>query len=284
MRRSKAFEETGKGIVYLVSTPIGNLEDITYRAVRILKESDIVACEDTRNTALLLKHYDIRPKRLVSLYSQIEERESAKLVREVRQKNLTLSFCSDAGMPGISDPGALLCKACKELDVPVTVLPGPSAALTGLLLSGLDTADFSFFGFLPPKETAKKTFLKGLKDRPETLLFYESPKRVGKTLQDMKDIFSADRKVALIRELTKIHEETIEGTLGELCDIGEVKGEIVLVVDGMHGKKETDEEDVDKAIKALLKEQKGAKEISAILAERFGMKKGEAYQRVLALK
>lgn len=281
MKRSSPTEE--KGIVYLVGTPIGNLEDITYRAVSILKKSDIVACEDTRNTAVLLKHYGIRPKKLVSLYSQIEEKEGERLVKEVKEKNLILSYCSDAGMPGISDPGALLAKKCQDLSVPVTVLPGPTAALSALVLSGLDTADFSFFGFPPTKKGAMTKFFSSLKEREETLIFYESPKRIIETLSIMKEVFSGERKATIVRELTKIHEETIFGTLDELSSLSDIKGECVIVVEGAK-ERSVDSKALEKEIRSLLKEGSSVKDVSRLIAERHGIKKSDVYEMALAMQ
>lgn len=282
MRRSKPYEGKAKGLVYLVSTPIGNLQDITYRAVDILSECDIIACEDTRNTALLLKRYDIHPKKLVSLYSQIEDKEGERLVREVKEKGLVLAFCSDAGMPGISDPGGILVHKCHELDVPVTILPGPNAALSALVLSGLDSADFSFFGFLPPKKAAMTSFLKAIQDRKETLIFYESPKRIADTLKTMASVLG-DRKASVLRELTKIHEEILQGTLAELAAIEEFKGECVIVVSGAK-EKHVDEKELKREILSLLKEGMAVKEVSRILSERHSLKKGDVYSLALKLR
>lgn len=282
MKRSKAYQEKDKGLVYLVTTPIGNLEDITYRAVRILKESDIIAAEDTRNTTLLLKHYDIHPKKLVSLYSQIEDKEGENLVREVREKNLVLSFCSDAGMPGISDPGALLCRKCHDLDVPVSILPGPTASLSALVLSGIDTADFSFFGFPPTKNNARLSFFEDLVSRKETLIFYESPKRVHETLLSMLKAFGP-RQAALVRELSKIHEETILGTLEELSTLTDIKGECVLIVEGSK-KEEVDPKTIKKALKSLLDSGMSIKEASKEVATRYGQRKSEVYDLALTMR
>ncbi len=282
MRRSKPYDGTRKGVVYLVSTPIGNLEDITYRAVRILSECDIIACEDTRNTSLLLKRYDIHPKKLVSLYSQIEDKEGERLVREAKERNLSLAFCSDAGMPGISDPGGILVHKCHELNVPVTILPGPNAALSALVLSGLDSADFAFYGFLPPKKAAMTSFLKTIQDRQETLIFYESPKRIADTLKTMAEVLK-DRKASVLRELSKIHEEILQGTLSELAAIGEYKGECVIVVEGSK-ESAVDEKTLKREILALMKEGMAVKEISRTVAKSHSLRKGDVYSLCLELQ
>ena len=233
MIRNNPYQDETKGILTLVSTPIGNRDDITLRALNALKEADIIACEDTRNTSLLVSGYGIKNKKYVSLYAQTEARDAKALVEQIKKENLKVCYCSDAGMPGISDPGAILVQACHEENVPVTLLPGPTASLSALVLSGIDSADFSFYGFLPTKAGQIKTMLTSLKDRKETLIFYESPKRIIKTLSYMKDVFSGNREAALIRELTKIHEEVIHGTLDELTSSPlEERGESVIIIKG----------------------------------------------------
>ena len=168
MIRNRPYENEDSGLVALVTTPIGNRDDITLRALNFLKEADIIACEDTRNTSLLLSYYGIKNKKYVSLYAQTEAKEAHALVLSVKKNKQKLAYCSDAGMPGISDPGAILVQACHEENVPVTLLPGPTASLSALVLSGIDSADFSFYGFLPTKAGQIKTMLTSLKDRKET--------------------------------------------------------------------------------------------------------------------
>lgn len=285
MIRNKPYCGENKALIALVTTPIGNREDITLRALSFLKEADIIACEDTRNTGALLSYYKIKAKRLISLYAQTEAKEAINLVKEVKEKGLKLAYCSDAGMPGISDPGALLVQACYQEQVPVTILPGPTASLSALVLSGIDTADFSFFGFLPTKVGQIKTFLNELKDRQESLIFYESPKRIVKTLNIMKEVFSNDREVSLIRELTKIHEEVIHGTLEEIVNTPiEEKGECVIIVKGSTKLKEIDEKDIIQAFKKGLKEGKTLSSLSKEIAEEFHISKKEVYKIGLTLK
>ena len=275
-----------KPIVLLVSTPIGNKEDITLRALRIFKEADIVACEDTRNTGLLLASYQIKPKSLVSLYAQNEKKEAEKLVDKVRKNKLMLAYCSDAGRPGISDPGALLVQTCYEKGCPVSILPGATASLSALVLSGLDSADFSFFGFLPTKKGQIKSFLSPLKDRKESLIFYESPKRVKATLQVREEVFGKDRKVSLIRELTKIHEESSFGTIEEIsASLGdEVKGECILIVDGNKEEKALDETSLKKRIKEKRKEGKSLLSLSKELSTETNIPKNTIYKLALERK
>lgn len=287
IRNNPYSKERRNGLIGLVTTPIGNRKDITYRAVEFLKECDIIACEDTRNTGLLLSYFGIKPKKLVSLYAQTELKGAKELVLEVKKRNLQLGYCSDAGMPGISDPGALLVQACYQEDVPVTVLPGPTASLSALVLSGIDSADFTFYGFLPTKKGAIKEMLEKAKDRKETLIYYESPKRVKTTLSLMMEIFGKDREVSLIRELTKIHEEVVHGTLEELVRnlTDEVKGECVIIVKGSEiAEKELTDDELKKLIKAELKKGKSLSEIVKDLQKDTGIKKNRIYQIGLSVK
>jgi 16S rRNA (cytidine1402-2'-O)-methyltransferase len=254
MIRNNPYSEEAGPLVGLVTTPIGNLKDITYRAVEFLQKADIIACEDTRTTGLLLKHYGIKPRKLVSLYAQTEANTAKTLIKDLQETKGILAYCSDAGMPGISDPGALLVKACYDANVRVTILPGPNAALSALVISGIDSADFSFYGFLPTKSSAITAMLSSLKDREESLIFYESPKRVMKTLALMKNVFGPNREVSLIRELTKIHEEVIHGTLSEMASLPqEIKGECVIIVKGATLNETIDEDAIRKELKAGLK-------------------------------
>ena len=285
MIRNKPYEREDGGIVYLVTTPIGNLKDITLRALDILKEADIIACEDTRNTAFLLNSYDIKNKRLVSLYAQTELKNAKRLVEEVKAKKLKMAYCSDAGMPGISDPGSLLVQCCYSEGVKVSIIPGPTASLSALVLSGFDTADFTFIGFLPTKVGMIKKQLESLKNRSETLIFYESPKRVKKNLSYMRDVFGDDREVSLIRELTKIHEETIKGTLKELASIEEeIRGECVIIVKGNDVREEIDDESIKAMFKKGIKEKKSFSSLVKEIQEATGLNKNYIYKLGLEVK
>lgn len=285
IRNSPNLDDKGP-LVALVTTPIGNTKDITLRALEYLKEADIIACEDTRNTGLLLSQYQIKPKKLVSLYAQTELKNAKSLLELVQKNNYKLAYCSDAGMPGISDPGALLVQAAYQMGIKVTVLPGASASLSALVISGIDSADFSFFGFLPTKPGTIKSFLKPLVERKETLIFYESPKRVIKTLNIMKEIFGEDREVSLVRELTKIHEEVIHGTFKELALLPDtIKGECVIIVKGFEGKtKEYTEKDITKLLKEGLKAKKPLNSLSKEIAEATGLHKKDIYNLGLKIK
>ncbi len=218
--------------LYLVPTPIGHLEDITLRALRTLREVDIILAEDTRKTGILLKHYDIR-KPLRSHHAFNEHQAVDALVAQL-QSGQTMALVSDAGTPAISDPGYLLVRACLAAGVALECLPGPTALIPALVKSGLPTDRFAFEGFLPVKK-GRQTRLTALVTDPRTLVFYESPHRLLRTLQQLAEVFGAERRASVSRELTKIHEETINGTLSTLAahySEKNVKGEIVLVVEG----------------------------------------------------
>ncbi|MEN8226526.1 MAG: 16S rRNA (cytidine(1402)-2'-O)-methyltransferase [Bacteroidota bacterium] len=222
--------------LYLVPTPIGNLGDITLRALEVLKEVDLVLAEDTRKSGILLKHYQIS-KPVQSHHKFNEHRTLETLVQRLRG-GTSIAIISDAGTPGISDPGFLLVRACIEQGVPVETLPGATAFIPALVNSGLPCDRFIFEGFLPQKKGRQKR-LSELSKEKRTLVLYESPFRLGKTLIQLSEHFGPERKASVSRELTKIHEETIRGTLEELIQHFSnhtVKGEIVLIVEGFSGK------------------------------------------------
>ena len=221
--------------LYLVPTPIGNLEDITLRALRILKEADIILAEDTRTSSKLLRHYDIDKK--VLAHHQFNEHKTAEnLVRQIAQ-GTTMALISDAGTPGISDPGFLLTRACIQAGIPVECLPGPTAFVPALVNSGLPCDRFLFEGFLPHKK-GRQTRLKELATQPYTFILYESPFRLVKSLVQLAEYLGGARQACVSRELTKIYEENRRGTLTELAQwytAHPPKGEIVLVVAGSSG-------------------------------------------------
>jgi len=216
--------------LYIVPTPIGNLEDITFRAVRILKEVDLVLAEDTRTSGKLLKHYKIETPK--AAYHQFNEHKVLDSLINRLQKGETMALITDAGTPGICDPGFLLVRACIQNNIEVECLPGATAFVPALVNSGLPSDRFFFEGFLPHKK-GRQTHLKELAQMPNTLVFYESPHRLTKTLEQFIEYFGPDRKVAVSRELSKIHEENVRGSLQEIYDHFKdkiVKGEIVVVV------------------------------------------------------
>src|SRR6202045_4155237 len=200
--------------LYLVGTPIGNLEDITLRAVRVLKEVDVIACEDTRQTQKLLNHYAITT-RTTSYHEHNEMTRSAELVKEM-QEGASVALVTDAGMPGISDPGYRLIALAIRHRVPVVPIPGASAFLSALVASGLPTDSFRFSGFLPAKVGQRRQVLESIRESPRTQVFYEVPHRVKETLEDVVDLLGKDRRVVIAREVTKIHEEFLRGRAGDV--------------------------------------------------------------------
>lgn len=220
------------GKVYLVPTPIGNLKDITLRALEVLENVDEIAAEDTRQSLKLLNHFNIK-KSLISYHKHNEQGKSEELIDRVRNGE-NIAVISDAGTPGISDPGSIVLKKCIENGIDVEVLPGATAFTTAIIYSGLDTSAFIFRGFLPRENKEKKEFVESLKDRRETIIFYESPYRVIDTLTFLKENFG-NRNIAVCRELTKLHEEIYRGSLEEaICYFNDniPKGEFVLVLQG----------------------------------------------------
>lgn len=221
-----------KPALYLVATPIGNLEDITLRALRVMKEVDVIACEDTRQTQKLLNHYAIAT-RTTSYHEHNEMTKSAELVKEM-QEGASVALVTDAGMPGISDPGYRLIALAIRHHVPVVPIPGASAFLAALVASGLPTDSFRFSGFLPPKRGERRTILEAIKSSPRTQVFYEAPHRIIESLEDVIEVLGGSRHVVIAREVTKIHEEFLRGraeeVLGTLKKREAVKGEITLLI------------------------------------------------------
>ncbi len=231
MKRRRSFVDSKLGKLYLVATPIGNLEEITTRAKATLASVDLVACEDTRVSGKLIKHLGLE-KPLIACHEHNEFTVSKQLVEKLLQGQ-SIAYVSDAGYPGISDPGQRLVQAALLEDIQVIVISGPSAVFNALVASGLDTTRFYFHGFLRQKEAARLDEIKDLYRRPETLIFYEAPHRIDTTLRNLLDVLG-NRKACIARELTKIHEEYIEGTLQELTEIDPttLKGEMVVMVEG----------------------------------------------------
>ena len=220
------------GTLYLVPTPVGNMEDMTLRAIRILKEADLVLCEDTRTSGILLKHFEIK-NRLLSHHKFNEHSTSAGIVNRLKAGE-TIALISDAGTPGISDPGFFLAREAAASGITVQTLPGATAFVPALVSSGLPCDRFCFEGFLPQKK-GRKTHLESLADEMRTMIFYESPYRVVKTLSQFAEVFGADRQVSCCREISKVHEESVRGTLAEVINHFEEiepRGEFVIVVAG----------------------------------------------------
>jgi 16S rRNA (cytidine1402-2'-O)-methyltransferase len=277
-------ERIKKGTLYVVATPIGNLEDITYRAVRVLREADLIACEDTRHTAKLLQHYGI-DKPTLSYHEHNEAARAEELLAKLEQ-GLSVAQVSDAGMPGISDPGYRLIKQAIASGVRVVPVPGASALIAALAASGLPTDSFEFHGFLPAKSGQRRSELETFRNARNTIVLYEAPHRIVATLHDIVEVLGAERHVTLARELTKMHEEFVRGTAGEMLQQfkgRDVKGEITLLIGGnaegtaqpvqkkgaaerLHEIMRERHLDENAALKALAKEQ--------------GISKSEAYREV----
>lgn len=220
------------GNLYIVPTPVGNMEDMTWRAVRILKEADLVLAEDTRTSGILLKHYDIK-KRLMS-HHKFNEHGTASEIVERLKAGQNIALVSDAGTPGISDPGFYLVREAVRAGITVVTLPGATACIPAVVSSGLPCDRFCFEGFLPQKK-GRKTHLESLAEEPRTMIFYESPYRLEKTLTQFAEVFGKDRMVSVSREISKLHEEHVRGTLEEVAThFSEVapRGEIVIVLAG----------------------------------------------------
>ncbi|MBF0288128.1 MAG: 16S rRNA (cytidine(1402)-2'-O)-methyltransferase [SAR324 cluster bacterium] len=226
------------GTLFVVTTPIGNLEDLTFRAVRTLGELDVLACEDTRQTRKIFTRYEITSPRQIFSYHEHNAQQAGKQILEYLQQGLSVGLCSDAGSPGISDPGYKIISDSIEHGFALEIIPGPSAVTTALVLSGLSTASYTFKGFSPPKSGQRKKFIARDGDAPHTLVFFESPYRINKFLQDAHEVLG-DRKAAVCVELTKKFERVHRGFLGELVEqfqSGKIKGEITVVIAGNHPK------------------------------------------------
>lgn len=221
------------GTLYLVGTPIGNLEDMTFRAIRILKEVDLIAAEDTRNSIKLLNHFEIKTK--MTSYHEFNKIEKAYELVNLLKAGSDIALITDAGMPGISDPGEELVAICMEEGVSVTVVPGPSAVVSALSLSGQKTRRFSFEAFLPKDKEKRKAVLEELKKDTRTIIIYEAPHHLKKTLQELRDALG-DRSISIVKEITKLHENVFKTTLEEAViyyEENEPKGEYVLVIEGL---------------------------------------------------
>jgi 16S rRNA (cytidine1402-2'-O)-methyltransferase len=270
------------GTLYLVATPIGNLQDITFRALDVLRSVDAIACEDTRHTLKLLNHFRIS-NRLVS-YHEHNEHERADELADRLIKGESVAIVSDAGTPGICDPGFRIVQRAIEIGVDVVAIPGAAALVAALTASGLATDSIFFGGFLPAKKGERRRRLEEVRDIPATLVFYEAPHRLGKSLADCAEILG-DRSSAVARELTKLHEEIARGTLAGLAArfaVKNVKGEIVLVIDRASPKtiELPSVKLLSKRVKALEKEGLDHKAALKKAAKEFGLSKSEAYRQV----
>ena len=272
-----------KGTLFVVATPIGNLEDITLRALRVLKEADLIACEDTRQTQKLLSHYGIE-KSPVSYHEHNEAERAAELVAKLEQ-GTKVALVSDAGMPGISDPGYRVVALAVERGIAVVPIPGAVAFATALAASGLATDAFRFNGFLPAKSGQRKEALEGILSSLLTEIFYEAPHRLIDSLRDIVAVLGAERPVVAARELTKIHEEFVRGSAGEVLRVfeervGEVKGEIVLLI-GKGSAPVAAKVNARERLDAIMREQNlDEKAALKVLAREMGVSKSEVYREV----
>lgn len=272
-----------QGILYICPTPIGNLDDMTFRVLEVLRSVDVIAAEDTRHTLKLLNHFDI--KKQMTSYHEHNIREKGPMIVDMLLNGKSVALVSDAGMPGISDPGEDIIKLCIDEGIQVIGLPGPSAALLALIISGLATDKFAFEGFLPSKSTDRKKVLEGLKMEERTIIFYESPHRLNDSLEDMLSVLG-NRRASLSRELTKKFEETIRGTLEELLSevsARQLKGEMVIVVQGAE-KAEQEEFDIAGMLLQLLDDGYSKKDAIRLVCEKTGAPKNQVYSESLKLK
>lgn len=270
------------GTLWLVGTPIGNLGDLSARARETLARADVIACEDTRRTRALLTHFEINAPRLLSFFEGNERRRTQEILKLLREGS-DVALVSDAGNPGISDPGYLLVAACVKAGLSVDAVPGPSAAITALMLSGLPTDRFVFEGFLPRAAGARRKRLTDMADDPRTLIFYESPHRVSGFLNDALVILG-DRRAAVARELTKLHQEVIRERMSELARrTGELRGEIVVVIEGAPQAPAPDLEALAAQVEALRAGGLSRRAAAAQVASEFGVSKRTLYERSLRL-
>ncbi len=266
--------------LYIVATPIGNLDDITLRAINTLKQVDLIAAEDTRHSGLLLQHLGIKAK-LIALHDHNEQEKSQLLIEKLKS-GLSIALISDAGTPLINDPGYHLVKACRENNINVVPVPGACAAIAALCVAGLPSDRFSYEGFLPAKTKARQDYLTKLLDESRTMIFYESTHRLLDTLHDMQTIWGGDKQIVLAKELTKTWETIVNFSIIELIDwlqedSNRQKGEFVLIVEGNNKTNDVIDSKAINTLKLLLKELP-LKKAAAISAEIYGLKKNQLYQ------
>lgn len=272
------------GILYIVATPIGNLEDMTLRAIRVLKEADLIAAEDTRHTRHLLDRYQIDTQ-LTSYHDHNKEEKAPVLVSRLLEGK-SVALVSDAGTPGISDPGYFLINLAIDQKIPVVPIPGATAAIAALSVSGMPTDRFIFEGFLPAKQMARQKRLQALVNEERTIIFYEAPHKIIRAVEDMLEVLG-DRHAVITRELTKIHEEAIRGTLSEILkrlNEGSIKGEFTVIVHGASAEPLKQDIDPGEYLKNLMLHRGlSKKEAIAATAEELGLPKKEVYKESLKI-
>lgn len=275
--------ETNKGTLYIVATPIGNYEDITLRALNVLKSVDYIACEDTRHTGVLLKHYEI--KKPLFAYHKFNETDKSSYILELLSEGKTVAIVSDAGSPGISDPGVIAARVAREAGYTVTSIPGATAFVTSLMASGLDLSHFAFIGFAPQKDAKRKKFMQGYKSYAMPLIYYEAPHRLIAFLNTALEVYG-DRMIFISRELTKVFEENLYMRLSEAIahfTENEPRGEFVITITGLDSDDGGEAMDINEAARALIDEGLSMKDATNKLKE-LGFKKNDAYKALLEIK
>lgn len=283
MQQVSSFQNQNSGMLYLVPTPIGNLDDMTFRAVKVLTEADLIAAEDTRHTQQLLNHFDIHTPE-ISFHEHNTEQRIPELIGKLKA-GITIAQCSDAGMPSISDPGKELVAAAVKEGIPVVPLPGANAGLTALIASGLVPQPFYFYGFLERKHQQQVQELEQLRNRSETMIFYEAPHRLKKTLKVMAEVFGDDRQAVLARELTKRYEEFSRGSLAEIIafyDEHQPRGEYVVLVAGNSHPDEEEEEETGTPVEQIdqaISEGLSTNEAIKLVAKKNKLNRQELYKQ-----
>ncbi len=280
MRRGLNYAKNNERL-YIVATPIGNLNELSPRALEVLNEVDMIACEDTRVTGVLLKHFNIK-KELLSLHEHNEKMMSIRIIHLIKDENKKIAYVSDQGFPGISDPGSLLIKEVLKQEIDVIPISGPCALINALVGSGLDTSHFYFHGFLSAKNKVRREELLTLKRKEETLIFYEAPHRLKETIAEMLDVLG-NRRVCLARELSKIHEEFIRGNLEEmhlLLQEENLKGEFVIVLEGANNESSIihSDEDILRYVNSLVDVGMSTKDAIEKASEYLKIKKNYIYK------
>ena len=274
--------ELQKSKIYVVPTPIGNLADITLMSLDVFKNVYVIYCEDNRNTSKLLNYYDIKTH-LVSYHKHNEQSRSEEIIDKILLENINCAVVSDAGMPSISDPGQILLEKAIDRDVDIEVLPGASAAITALVRSGFDSLQFAFLGFVPRKNSEKNKFYDQIKNATMTTIIYESVHRVESTVEELSE-FLGDRKICVLRELTKIHESVMKGTCAEVIEMLKneiVKGEFVIVIDKLI--EDNEDIDVKEKLTELINDGMSKKQAVKIVSDVYGLKKNDVYKESLEL-
>lgn len=275
--------EMNKGTLYIVATPIGNYEDITLRALNVLKSVDYIACEDTRHTGVLLKHYEI--KKPLFAYHKFNETDKSSYIIELLSEGKSIAIVSDAGSPGISDPGVIAARAAREAGYIVTAIPGATAFVTSLMASGLDLSHFAFIGFAPQKDAKRKKFMEIYKSYTMPLIYYEAPHRLIAFLNTALEVYG-DRMIFISRELTKVFEENLYMRISEAIahfTENEPRGEFVITITGLEDGDDGETIDINEAARALIDEGLSMKDATNKLKE-LGFKKNDAYKALLEIK